>query len=166
MSQNEKTFHDLYITDKPIEDHGVILRRFPDGVETNVPHLCVSHSPSGYEWGYGGSGPADLALNICEYVLMKIGCKDEQQELFDGACFRLSWLIHQEFKWRIISPCPREGGVIPWDWLCNGIMMLCTKKAKKCYICTSAMITRTHESRGREIWRCSECGKEWCLDDQ
>src|SRR6266436_5928682 len=22
------------------------------------------HSPDGFEWGYGGSGPADLALNI------------------------------------------------------------------------------------------------------
>lgn len=24
----------------------------------------VHHSPTGFEWGYGGSGPADLALSI------------------------------------------------------------------------------------------------------
>ena len=24
-----------------------------------------NHSPSGFEWGYGGSGPAQLALAIC-----------------------------------------------------------------------------------------------------
>lgn len=28
----------------------------------------VHHSPSGFEWGYGGSGPSDLALSIlCDY---------------------------------------------------------------------------------------------------
>ncbi len=25
---------------------------------------CIYHSPDGFEWGYGGSGPADLALSI------------------------------------------------------------------------------------------------------
>jgi len=24
----------------------------------------VEHSPTGFQWGYGGSGPADLALSI------------------------------------------------------------------------------------------------------
>jgi hypothetical protein len=24
----------------------------------------IRHSPTGFEWGYGGSGPADLALSI------------------------------------------------------------------------------------------------------
>jgi len=35
-------------------------------VRTNVPHLVVHHSPSGFEFGYAGSGPADLALNVCQ----------------------------------------------------------------------------------------------------
>lgn len=33
------------------DDHHAITR-------TNVPHLVAHHSPSGFEWGYGGSGPA------------------------------------------------------------------------------------------------------------
>ena len=29
----------------------------------------VHHSPGGYEWGYGGSGPSDLALSIlCDFL--------------------------------------------------------------------------------------------------
>lgn len=31
--------------------------------ECALPHV-VLHSPSGFEWGYGGSGPSDLALSI------------------------------------------------------------------------------------------------------
>lgn len=38
-----------------------------DGVPRPLPyHLAVAqHSPSGFEWGYGGSGPAQLALAMC-----------------------------------------------------------------------------------------------------
>ena len=28
-----------------------------------IKHICA-HSPDGFEWGYGGSGPADTALSI------------------------------------------------------------------------------------------------------
>ena len=35
------------------------------GVGGSIPlkHI-VRHSPDGFQWGYGGSGPADLALSI------------------------------------------------------------------------------------------------------
>lgn len=33
------------------------------GVRTNVPHKIKKHSPTGMNFGYGGSGPADFALN-------------------------------------------------------------------------------------------------------
>lgn len=29
-----------------------------------LEHRVVRHSPDGFAWGYGGSGPAELALNI------------------------------------------------------------------------------------------------------
>lgn len=35
------------------------------GIRTNVQRLEYRHSPTGFNFGYGGSGPADLALNIC-----------------------------------------------------------------------------------------------------
>jgi hypothetical protein len=34
-----------------------------DGMATALPRV-FRHSPDGFEWGYGGSGPADLALSI------------------------------------------------------------------------------------------------------
>ena len=35
------------------------------GIVTNVPRQIYRHSPTGYNFGYQGSGPADFALNVC-----------------------------------------------------------------------------------------------------
>jgi len=91
---------------------GVILRRYPDGVETNVLHLVTHHSPSGFEWGYEGSGPADLALNILEAVLKKMHYHGRKVDCLRGQCFELAWRLHQDFKREFIASMPREGGVI------------------------------------------------------
>ena len=40
-------------------------------VETNVPLHAVHHSPEGFNWGYLGSGPSDLAMNIIEELADK-----------------------------------------------------------------------------------------------
>jgi hypothetical protein len=47
-----------------------------------------NHSPTGFEWGYGGSGPAQLALALLADALQD-----------DGAALRL----HQPFKWQVIA---------------------------------------------------------------
>lgn len=39
------------------------------GCRTNVPRQIYRHSPTGYNFGYAGSGPADWALNICLLLL-------------------------------------------------------------------------------------------------
>jgi hypothetical protein len=36
-----------------------------DGTREPLPHI-VRHSPTGFEWGYMGSGPSDLALALCD----------------------------------------------------------------------------------------------------
>lgn len=36
-----------------------------DGEVRPLPHL-VRHSPGGFSWGYGGSGPADLARSVLD----------------------------------------------------------------------------------------------------
>jgi hypothetical protein len=74
----------------------IVLKRIAGKPATNVPHYTTLHSPSGYEWGYAGSGPADLALNI----LMMFVDPDEAERL------------HQEFKQAFIAGMPEEGGVI------------------------------------------------------
>jgi len=67
-------------------------------VKVNIPHRIVKHSPDGFEWGYGGSGPADLALNI---LAAYIG-REKAEE--NG--------LYQEFKWDFIAPMPHKGGTI------------------------------------------------------
>ena len=46
-----------------------------------------NHSPSGFEWGYGGSGPAQLALAIL-------------LEEVDEDC---ALNLYQDFKWVVIA---------------------------------------------------------------
>jgi len=36
---------------------------------SNIPYLVLHHAPSGYAWGYNGSGPSDLGLNLAEYFI-------------------------------------------------------------------------------------------------
>src|SRR5438105_4082022 len=53
-----------------------------------------NHSPSGFEWGYGGSGPAQVALALLADHLGN----DEQAVLF-----------HQDFKRAVVADLPRGG---------------------------------------------------------
>jgi len=76
----------------------IICKREPGGpVVYGVGQNWVYHSPTGFAWGYGGSGPADLALNILLAVT-----KDRDT----------AWQYHQDFKWDFIAPMPFEGGEI------------------------------------------------------
>lgn len=81
---------------------------------TNVPHLVVHHSPDGFEFGYGGSGPADLALNICQLYLNMTDYEGQQIRLFDGKCWSLAWALHQDLKREFIAGARRSGEVIPF----------------------------------------------------
>lgn len=52
----------------------------------------VNHSPTGFQHGYGGSGPAQLALAVCLEVL-----QDHQKAL----------KVYQRFKWDVVAFLPR-----------------------------------------------------------
>lgn len=41
-----------------------------NGKERRLPHVS-RHSPNGFQWGYGGSGPADTALSYMTAVVRK-----------------------------------------------------------------------------------------------
>ncbi len=56
-----------------------------------------NHSPTGFSWGYGGSGPAQLALAL----LM----------LFAGREF--AERNYMDFKWQIVAKLPQEDFEIP-----------------------------------------------------
>jgi hypothetical protein len=72
----------------------------------------VQHSPTGFEWGYNGSGPADFALNVLHQFLPP-GCDGlEPVPLWKGECSASAWVLHQGFKREVIAQLPEEGGTI------------------------------------------------------
>lgn len=79
----------------------VVLCRALDGTARAVrrgrplPH-AVRHSPTGFEWGYGGSGPADLARSI----LLQFADEATVERLY------------QAFKAEVVAAVPQAGGVI------------------------------------------------------
>jgi len=89
------------------------------GVKFEQP--VVQHSPTGYEWGYFGSGPADLALNILQFALEQAGYKGKTVPCYRGECFATAFQLHHEFKVEVIAAIPRKGGQIRiedvQDWL-------------------------------------------------
>ncbi|HEY8416324.1 MAG TPA: DUF6166 domain-containing protein [Thermaerobacter sp.] len=84
----------------------------------------VRHSPTGFEWGYGGSGPADLALSILTDYLgdVYLIVHTDDGEMTREHTVQIADRLYQEFKWQFIAPldCDR-----PWritgqqisDWL-------------------------------------------------
>lgn len=69
-------------------------RVYLDGVP--MARRLVYHSPTGFEWGYGGSGPSDLALNILALV---VSPKEAMR-------------FHHDFKFWKVARIPRDGGRI------------------------------------------------------
>lgn len=55
----------------------------------------VKHSPDGFAWGYGGSGPSQLAFAL---LLEETNNVD------------LSLKLYQEYKREVIAALPQEGG--------------------------------------------------------
>ena len=108
---------DRTFADKPEITDGVYLERYGDWVHTNVPHHVMKHSPDGFLWGYGGSGPADLALNIIEAVLLARGYEGARRE----GCFELTTRLYQKFKVDFIVTMPYEGGHIPFETIAEWI---------------------------------------------
>ncbi len=70
-----------------------------DGESYTLPwrlDLC-NHSPTGLNWGYGGSGPAQCALAILADLL-----GDDRQARH----------VYQAFKWAVIAKLPIDE---PWE---------------------------------------------------
>jgi hypothetical protein len=68
------------------EGHAAIVT--VDGRPLNPRLDLYNHSPTGFEWGYSGSGPAQLALAILA-------------DHFGDARQALDW--YQRFKWAVVA---------------------------------------------------------------
>jgi len=62
-----------------------------DGRKLDLRLDLFNHSPTGFDWGYGGSGPAQTALAILADFL-----KDDDRAI----------RLHQKLKWDVISRLP------------------------------------------------------------
>ena len=76
-------------------DDVVLWRTLEGEAHASVPHVA-RHSPTGIEWGYLGSGPADLALSVLS-------------ALTDGES---ASSLYQRFKAEVIARVPEAGGVL------------------------------------------------------
>ncbi|MGH7375877.1 MAG: DUF6166 domain-containing protein [Candidatus Methylomirabilales bacterium] len=56
-----------------------------------------NHSPDGFAWGYGGSGPAQLALALAADLL-----GDDERAV----------RLHQAFKWEVVAKWPSD---LEWE---------------------------------------------------
>lgn len=91
----------------------LLWHRTPAGLKTNVPWLVKHHSPTGFEIGYSGSGPSDLALNAMATLFPCEGAQIER--CFEGAVSHQAWLLHQRFKFAFLATADRSGGRIEWE---------------------------------------------------
>ena len=84
----------------------VEVAEFPEGsyrgklntLDPGPSQKVWNHSPDGFNWGYAGSGPAQLALAL---LLDVTGDKD------------LSSRLHQPFKFEVVSTWPMDQ---PWEY--------------------------------------------------
>lgn len=97
-------------------DQDVILSRQGDDsaspVSVNIPRSVIWHSPDGFNWGYGGSGPADLALNILNAFIPPGSDNEPPCHCFQGESSFTAQRLHQDFKRDFLVDMPLEGGVI------------------------------------------------------
>lgn len=108
------------------ETMDIICRRDADGLHFNIFQVFKHHSPSGFEIGYGGSGPADFALNIMALFTNHLN-EPRDVKLWDGKKISsLAWNLHQRFKFQFVATLSREGGTIKGDdirrWVENEIL--------------------------------------------
>lgn len=71
-----------------------------DRLDPGASQRVFNHSPDGFAWGYGGSGPAQLALAI----LMRVTGDD-----------KLSVALHQEFKREFLMGLPQGDARVEID---------------------------------------------------
>lgn len=72
-----------------------------EGITRVLPHIVV-HSPTGFECGYHGSGPADLALS------MAVAALDRDDEFSDIHYGKRAWRCHQRLKREIVAKLPQD----------------------------------------------------------
>lgn len=140
MTNHPTLDHDNYADETlhlDFKREGLVLRREaatenrPRGmVKTNVPHYVEMGSPDGFEFGYGGSGPHDLALNACEHIVQHLAAEghiDEPDAYYtaaegdvrNGRVSKVAFLLAHEFKAEFIAPADTSGENYDYEHIKN-----------------------------------------------
>jgi Family of unknown function (DUF6166) len=107
------------VNDGEIKDVDRIVTRAGEKEPINPRYDLVNHSPTGFCWGYGGSGPAQLALAILADYL-----KDDQRALS----------LYMEFKFMVITRLPMDEDFTLTDReIENAISMITIGRMKRGY---------------------------------
>lgn len=78
-----------------------------NGVSRQLPRRLDirNHSPTGFEWGYGGSGPAQLALALlCDYF----------ETFHPEGNVNAALIMYQAFKFKVVGRLPEPGKADEW----------------------------------------------------
>ena len=74
-----------------------------------------NHSPTGFEWGYGGSGPAQLAL-----ALLADHLADDDEAV----------VLHQEFKRAVVAGLDRRAWTLTSELIQTTVVSLRRRQAQ------------------------------------
>jgi hypothetical protein len=86
----------VYVGERLTDGSGRVYIEQPNTNRVRLHHRTgrLSHSPTGFEWGYGGSGPAELAR-----ALVKDVTGDDEPPA----------RVYQRFKFRVVGALPHDG---------------------------------------------------------
>lgn len=153
MAQTETTTHDGAQIDTDDRDAYTGHRRSternrvisPDGRRLDPRTDLVNHSPTGLEWGYGGSGPAQLALAL----------------LADRYADPVALDHYQRFKDEVVASLNGDGWTLP-----VGAVDEFLTDEQVANAIPSTEISGPHneiiagKETGATFWRCENCGLE------
>ncbi len=98
----EKWYIGIRPSDRPGDTQVYIAE---GGLQRPLTHYPY-HSRSGFEWGYAGSSPADLALALMADLF---GEEPTREALDRGVHPFRSWLLHQDLKAEWVAGFPYRG---------------------------------------------------------
>lgn len=87
--------------------------KWPAGLSWRLLTHCKLHSPTGFEVGYGGSGPADTAASIlADYFGEKVRAVERAWRSWSSGRPSIAVKLHQHFKRDVIAAIGLEPGEV------------------------------------------------------
>lgn len=98
-----------------------------DGAPLHPRNDLVNHSPDGFEWGYAGSGPSQLALAILAHHFREAGDSEELADYKAGA-------LYHDVKLKLITTLPKEGWQFDTHVVADTVSMVVKDKAEDTFV--------------------------------